>query len=62
MEKVSTPAGNIEIEIDGKTVEYQYEKLNNGNLFPDVTARYKIKVSKEHDGAEHEIKCLISGL
>ena len=62
VEKISTPAGNIEIEIDGKTVEYQYEKLNNGNLFPDVTARYKIKVSKEPDGTEHEIKCVISGL
>ena len=62
VEKISTPAGTIEIMIDGKAVEYDYEKLNNGNLFPDVTARYKIKVSKEPDGAEHEIKCLISGL
>lgn len=37
--KISTPVGTIEIMIDGKALEYDYEKLNNGNLFPDVTAR-----------------------
>lgn len=60
--KISTPVGTIEIMIDGKALEYDYEKLNNGNLFPDFAARYKIKVSKEPDGTEHEIKCVISGL
>ena len=58
MKRLITPFGEIDIQIDGKSVPYTAVK---GELIekvcPDLLGRYQISVRFRPDGKEHEISC-----
>lgn len=61
MEKLKTPFGDIDILIDGKSIDYTALKgSDNDVLWPDVRNRFQIVVKYVPDGREHSISCVFS--
>ena len=58
MNKLATPFGDIDIQIDGKSVPYTAVSRNLITaVCPDLLGRYQIEISFQPDGKEHEISC-----
>ena len=57
---MTTPLGDIEICIDGKTIKYTAQKMGvMDRLCLDVDGRFCIKVEFVPDGERHTISCII---
>ena len=57
---MTTPLGDIEICIDGKTIKYTAQNMGvMDKLCPDVDGRFCIKVEFVPDGERHAISCII---
>lgn len=61
IKKIKTPFGELNIMIDGRTIEYTAQKgLIDDRLWPDVICRYQIAVRYTPDGNEHRLSCVFS--
>lgn len=59
MNRLKTPFGEIDIQIDGKSIKYISQKgSSNDVLWPDVKNRYQIVVNFNPDGRKHSISCV----
>ena len=57
---MTTPLGDIEICIDGKSIKYTAQNMGvMDRLCPDVDGRFCIKVEFVPDGKRHAISCII---
>ena len=56
---IQTPLGNLEIQIDGKSIKYQAALMPIEGAFSELAGRYKIAVSFQPDGKSHTIACKI---
>lgn len=57
---MTTPLGDIEICIDGKSIKYTAQNMGvMDRLCPDVDGRFCIKVEFVPDGERHTISCRI---
>ena len=57
---MTTPLGDIEICIDGKTIKYTAQNMGvMDRLCLDVDGRFCIKVEFVPDGERHTISCII---
>ena len=57
---MTTPLGDIEICIDGKTIKYTAQNMGvMDRLCPDVDGRFCIKIEFIPDGERHTISCII---
>lgn len=57
---MTTPLGDIEICIDGKSIKYTAQNMGvMDRLCPDVDGRFCIKVEFVPDGERHAISCII---
>ena len=57
---MTTPLGDIEICIEGKTIKYTAQNMGVMDRFcPDVDGRFCIKVEFVPDGERHAISCII---
>ncbi len=54
-----TPLGIIEVFIDDRKYDYEYEPISLDDCCPSLNGRYKIKVSFMPDGKKHTIACRI---
>lgn len=57
--KLVTPLGEIDILIDGREIEYDFQTVDVDSSCKDVEGRYAIQVSFVPDGREHIISCKI---
>ena len=57
---IRTALGNLEILIDGKSINYQETSLPINGAFSKLTGRYKITISFQPDGEYHTITCKIA--
>ena len=57
--KLVTPLGEIDILIDGREIEYDFQIVDVDSSCKDVEGRYAIQVSFVPDGREHIISCKI---
>ena len=55
--KLVTPLGEIDILIDGREIEYDFQIVDVDSSCKDVEGRYAIQVSFVPDGREHIISC-----
>ena len=61
MEKLTTPFGEIDILIDGKSIPYTAQKGSGKDcLWPDILGRFQITVHYPPDGKEHTIACVFT--
>ena len=57
---MTTPLGDIEVCIDGKTIKYTAQNMGvMDRLCPDVDGWFCIKVEFVPDGERHTISCII---
>ena len=56
---VRTPLGDLEIQIDGKSIKYRATLMPIEGAFSELAGRYKIAVSFQPDGKSHTIACKI---
>ena len=56
---IRTPLGDLEIQIDGKSIKYQAALMPIEGAFSELAGRYKIAVSFQPDGKSHTIACKI---
>ena len=56
---IRTPLGNLEIQIDGKSIKYQATLMPIDGAFSELDGRYKIAVLLQPDGKLHTIACKI---
>ena len=57
---IRTPLGDLEIQIDGKSIKYQEALMPIERPFSELAGRYKITVSFQPDGKSHTIACKIA--
>lgn len=61
MDKLDTPFGFIDIQIDGKSIPYEArEGRRLKYLCPNVLGRYQIEIQFIPDGKEHTISCVFN--
>ena len=56
---IRTPLGNLEIQIDGKSIKYQAVLMPIERPLSGLVGRYKITVAFQPDGKSHTIACKI---
>ena len=56
---IRTPLGNLNIQIDGKSIQYQATLMPIEGAFSELAGRYKIAISFQPDGKSHTIACKI---
>ena len=56
---IRTALGDLDIQIDGKSINYEETSLPLDGAFYKLTGRYKITISFQPDGEFHTIACKI---
>ncbi len=57
--RLQTPLGRVQVLIDGKEIDYSYEKLAILENCSDVKGRYRIRINFVPDGNAHTISCVL---
>ncbi len=56
---LSTPYGNIKLQLDGKDVSFNYRCIDNGKQFSDADATYRILFDYKSDRKNHILRLIL---